>query len=80
MLNFFLNKRISILYFIPFFLGLITVLSFQPFNFSLINFIVLPILFLLIVYVNKGSKSTYRKKPYKKTYLYLVLFLVLGFI
>ena len=79
MLNFFLNKRISILYFIPFFLGLITVLSFQPFNFSLINFIVLPILFLLIVYVNKGSKSTYRKKPYRKNLFILGFIFSFGF-
>ena len=59
-----LNNRIAILYIIPFFLGSISVISFQPYNFSLINFIIFPILFSLIVYVRKKSKNIYRKKPY----------------
>ena len=69
-----LNNRIIILYLLPFFLGAASVFSFQPFNLSIINFIILPIFFLLLVYVKKRSKSTYRKKPYRKN-----LFL-LGFI
>ena len=59
------NKSFSLL-FLPFFLGSITVFSFQPFNYTLINFIVLPIFFFLITYIKKKSKSTYRKKPFKK--------------
>ena len=62
----FLNNRFYTLFFFPFVLGALTVFSFQPFNFSFINFIVLPIFFYLTVYIKKKSKSTYRKKPFRK--------------
>ena len=75
MLKKILDNRILVLYLIPFGLGLLTVFSFQPFNLSIINFIILPIFFLIIVYVRKKSESIYRKKPYKKN-----LFMVLAFI
>ena len=71
MLNKILNNRIIVLYLLPFSLGLITVFSFQPFNLSFINFILLPIFFLLIVYVSKKSKSVYRKKPYRKNLFFV---------
>jgi len=75
MLDKILNNRTLVLYLLPFSLGLMTVFSFQPFNLSFINFFLLPIFFLLIVYVRKKSKSVYRKKPYRKN-----LFLIgLGF-
>ena len=61
-----LNNKIIILYLLPLSLGLLTVFSYQPFNYSIINFFLLPILFFIIVYVKKRSKSTYRKKPYLK--------------
>ena len=61
-----LNNRIYVLYLIPFSLGLLSVFSFQPFNFSFINFFLLPIIFFLIVYVRKKSENVYRKKPYRK--------------
>ena len=67
----FLNNRFYTLFFSPFVLGALTVFSFQPFNFSFINFIVLPIFFYLTVYIKKKSKSTYRKKPFRKIYLFL---------
>ncbi len=66
MIETFLNNRFITLYFLPLVTGLFTVLSFQPFNFSFINFFILPFLFYLIVYINKKSRSVYRKKPYKK--------------
>ncbi len=66
MLDNILNNRTVVLYVLPFLLGSLTVLSFQPFNLSFINFFVLPIFFFLIVYVKKKSKSVYRKKPFKK--------------
>ena len=66
MLNKYLNNRFCILYLIPFILGLSAVFSFQPYNITFINFIILPIFFYLTVYINKKSKSTFRKKPYKK--------------
>ncbi len=71
MLEKILNNRKIILYLIPFFLGLLTVLSFQPFNFSFINFFILPSLFSLIIYIRKKSQSTYRKKPFLRN-LFLV--------
>ena len=73
MFNFFLNNRFIVLYLLPFFLGLMSVFSFQPFNLSLVNFILLPSLFLITVYVRKRSQSVYRKKPYRKN-LFLVGF------
>ena len=65
MINFF-NKRIFILFIFPIILGGISVLSFQPFNVFLLNFLTLPALFYLILYVKKKSKSIYRKKPFVK--------------
>ena len=61
-----LNNRFLTLYLIPFFLGSLTVLSFQPFNFFFINFITLPLFFYLIIFIKKKSKSIYRKKPFYK--------------
>ena len=66
MIEKYLNSRLLTLYLIPFSLGSLTVLSYQPFNFSLINFFILPSFFYLIIYIKKKSKSVYRKKPYKK--------------
>ena len=73
MLDKILNNRTIVLYLLPFCLGLLTVFSFQPFNFSFINFFLLPIFFLLIVYVKQKSKNIYRKKPYRKN-LFLIGF------
>ena len=66
MLDKYLNNRFLVLYLTPFFIGLLTVFSFQPFNITLLNFLILPIFFYLIVYINKKSKSIFRKKPYRK--------------
>ena len=62
----YVNNRLVILYIIPFLIGSLTVLSFQPFNLTFVNFLILPILFYLTVFIKKKSKSVYRKKPYKK--------------
>ena len=62
----YLNNRFLILYLTPFTIGLLAVFSFQPFNITFLNFLILPIFFYLTVHINKRSKSTYRKKPYKK--------------
>jgi apolipoprotein N-acyltransferase len=66
MFDTYFNNRIFILYLCPFVLGLLTVFSFQPFNLTFINFIILPFIFYLVILIKKKSKSTYRKKPYKK--------------
>ena len=63
------NNRFFIVYLIPFLIGSMSVLSFQPFNFTLINFITLPVLFIILSYVRKKSKNNYRKKPFQKTKL-----------
>ena len=62
----YISNRFFILYLIPFVIGSLSVLSFQPFNFTIINFLILPIFFYSVIYIKKKSKSTYRKKPYKK--------------
>ena len=64
MFNNIVNSRLIIVYIIPFFLGCLSILSFQPFNFTIINFFIFPCLFLIISYINKKSKNTYRKKPF----------------
>ena len=66
MIEKYLNNRFNTLFLLPFILGCLTVFSFQPYNFTFINFIVLPTFFFLIIYIKKKSKSIYRKKPYKK--------------
>ena len=71
MLKKILNNRFLVLYILPFFLGFLTVFSFQPFNISFVNFFILPIFFLLLVYVNKGSRSTYRKKPFYRNLFFI---------
>ena len=60
----FFNSRFFLIFLFPFVLGTLTVFSFQPFNLNYINFIIIPILFLLTTYVQKKSKNTFRKKPY----------------
>ena len=62
----YLNNRFLILYMIPIFFGSLTVFSFEPFNLTIINFIIFPSCFYLLLYINKKSRSVYRKKPYKK--------------
>ena len=66
MIETYLDNRFITLYFLPLVAGSLTVFSFQPFNLSFINFFILPLIFYLIVYINKKSRSVYRKKPYKK--------------
>jgi len=61
--NFF-NSRFFLVFLFPLILGSLTVFSFQPFNYNFINFIIMPILFLVTTYVQKKSKNRYRKRPY----------------
>ena len=70
MIDKYLDNRFFILYLIPFIFGSLSVLSFEPFNLMAINFLILPSLFYLLVYINKKSRSVYRKKPYRK-YLFI---------
>ena len=79
MLEIFLRNRFVVLYFIPFIIGSLSVLSFEPFNLTILNFVILPSLFYLTVYINKKSKGVYRKKPYKKNLFLIGLFFGFGF-
>ena len=79
MIDNFLNNRFLTLYILPFVVGLTSVFSFQPFNFTFINFFLLPILFYLTVYIKKKSKSVYRKKPFKKNLFIFGTFFGFGF-
>ena len=74
MLNYILNSRIILIFILPFVLGLLTVFSFQPFNFSIVNFAVLPLLFLIISNVNKEIKKQVQKKTLLQKFLLYRLF------
>ena len=73
------NNRILLVFVVPFILGCLTVFSFQPFNFSFINFFVLPCLFLILSNINKRSRNKYRKKPYLRNLFYVGYFFGIGF-
>ena len=79
MIKFILNNRFLVLYVSPFLLGSLSTISFQPFNFTLINFIILPLIFFFIVYINKKSKNIYRERPYKKNFFLFGLLFGFGF-
>jgi len=79
MIDKFLQGRFFILYLYPFIIGCLSTLSFEPFNLIFVNVIILPIFFYLIIYINKRSKSTYRKKPYKKNLFIVGLLFGFGF-
>jgi len=75
----YLNNRFLILYCTPLIIGSLSTLSFQPFNITIINLIILPLFFCLIIYINKKSKTVYRKKPHKKNLFIFGLLFGFGF-
>ena len=79
MINFFLNSKLLLVLVIPFLLGCLSVLSFQPFNFVIINFFIFTTLFLIISNINKRSKNKYRKKPYLINLFCVGYFFGIGF-
>ena len=79
MIEKYLNNRLITLYLLPFIIGIFSVFSFQPFNYTLVNFFILPILFYLIVFVKKKSQSFYRKKPFKTNLFVLGTLFGFGF-
>ena len=79
MIERYLNNRFLTLYVVPFICGGLAVLSFEPFNFVIINFLLFPLTFYLLTYINKKSKAVYRKKPYKKNFFIFGLAFGFGF-
>ena len=75
----YLNNRFLTLYIIPFIFGSLTTFSFEPFNLTIVNLIIFPFSFYLIVYINKKSKAVYRQKPYKKNFFIFGLLFGFGF-
>ena len=64
-----LNKRIFTLYIFPFIFGILSVFSFQPFNFTFINFLILPIIFYLIIFIKKkNQRASLEKNLIKKNF------------
>ena len=76
-LNNYLEKRFLVLFFIPFILGIITVLGFSPYNLTFLNFLTFPILLFLIFVVKKKTQTKYRKK--KNNTYFFILGLSFGF-
>ncbi len=74
-----LNNRFLILYVIPFTIGSLSIISFHPFNITIVNLIIFPLFFYLIVYINKKSKSVYRIKPLRKNLFTFGLLFGFGF-
>jgi len=66
-----LINRVLMVFIIPFLLGLLSSLGFQPYNFTFINFIIIPALFLILSHVNKKLKNKYRKKSYLKNFFFI---------
>ena len=79
MISFFLNNRLILVIVTPFILGCISVFSFQPFNFTIINFFIFPLLFFILCNINKRSKNKYRNKPHLKNLFYSGYFFGVGF-
>ena len=79
MIEKYLNNRFFTLYIIPLILGSLTILSFEPFNLTIINLIIFPFFFYLLVYINKRSKVIYRQRPYKKNLFIFGLAFGFGF-
>ena len=46
MIEKYFNNRFLILYVIPFIFGSLSILSFEPFNLTLVNFIIFPFFFI----------------------------------
>ena len=75
----FIENKISMVFILPFLLGSLSTLSFQPFNITLINFVILPAIFLILIFVKKKSKNIYRKKPFLSNLFYVGYFFGIGY-
>ncbi len=74
-----LESKIFLIFIFPFILGCLSSLSFQPLNFTFINFLSLPILFSILLFVKKKTKSKYRKKPFLLNFFFVGYLFGIGF-
>ena len=79
MLQKIINNRFFLVFLIPLLLGLMSAFSFQPYNYTILNFLIFPILFFILCYVNKKSKNRYRKKPYLVNLFFIGYLFGIGF-
>jgi len=70
-LNSLLNNKWFVVYIAPFFLGLITIFGFAPYNLTILNFFTFPLLLFLIFLIKKKTQSKYRKKKTNKYFFHL---------
>ncbi len=75
----YLNNRFLALYLIPFIIGSLSIISFHPYNITIVNLIIFPLFFYSIIYINKKTKSVYRKKPLRKNLFIFSLLFGFGF-
>ena len=66
-----LKNKYFVIYFAPFLLGAITVLSFAPFNLTFLNFFSFSSLLFLILILKQGTASKYRNKKSNKYFFHL---------
>ena len=66
-----LNNKFFVIFFAPFILGAITILSFAPYNLTFINFFTFSTLLFLISEVKTKTQSKYRKKKSSRYFFYL---------
>ena len=70
-MNRLLGNKFFVIFFAPFLLGSITVLSFPPYNFFLINFFSFSLLLFLISVISKKIYSKFRKKKFNRYFFYI---------
>ena len=78
-MNTLLNNKFFVIFFAPFLLGVITIFSFSPYNFTFVNFFTFPILLFLIYLVKKRTQSVYRIKKSNRFFFYIGLSFGFGF-
>ena len=66
-----LNNKFFVIFIAPFFLGALTVLSFSPYNLTIINFFSFSGFLYLIFLVKNRTQSKYVKKKSKRYFFYL---------
>ena len=73
------NNRFYNIFLFPLIIGSLSVASFEPVSLTFVNFLTLPLFFLILLNIKKKSKSKYRKKPYKFNLFSAGLFFGFGF-